>query len=295
MKKRICITSECVCDLPDHLLQKYNIKLLYYYIITDHGSFKDVEEITSNNVIEYFHNGGKHIHTMAPSILEYEAFFENMLHRECEEVIHISLSSTLTLSYVNATEAACKFKGKVHVIDSAQLSTGMAHLILKGCELAEEGKSSAEIIQILEGIKYHVSSTFIAESADYLYLTERVSKFVKVFCSVFKIHPILSMRKGKLGLKGIRIGNYEKGIMRYIDGELKHNRHINTKRAFLTHAACPVKLVSSAKERITAYYPFDELIVTDACAAISSNCGANTLGILYLNDYNSQTKHSKDY
>ena len=286
MKKRICITSECVCDLPDYLLQKYNVKILYYYIVTDHGSFKDVEEITSNNVIEYFHNGGKHIHTVPPSATEYETFFENMLRRECEEIIHICLSTALTPSYGNATKAAQnqKFEGKVHVIDSAQLSTGIAHLILRGCELIEDGKSTAEIIETLEQMKYRISSTFIAESADYLYLTERVSKYVKVFCSLFKIHPILALRKGKLYLKGIKIGNYEKGIMHYIDGQLKRNKHINKKRAFLTHAACPIKLVSSVKDHIATHCTFDELIVTEASAAISSNCGANTIGILYLND-----------
>ena len=31
-KRKICITTDCVCDLPDEMLKEYNVDVVYFYI-----------------------------------------------------------------------------------------------------------------------------------------------------------------------------------------------------------------------------------------------------------------------
>ena len=57
--KKICITTDCVCDLPDEMLRDNNIDIVYFYIETDTGRFRDRSEITAQNIFEYLKNGGK--------------------------------------------------------------------------------------------------------------------------------------------------------------------------------------------------------------------------------------------
>ena len=54
----IGITTDCVCDLPDEYLKKRGVDVVYFYITTGTGRFKDGFEITSGNVLEYLENGG---------------------------------------------------------------------------------------------------------------------------------------------------------------------------------------------------------------------------------------------
>lgn len=279
--KKIAITSDCVCDMSDVLLEKYGVSVIHFYITTDHGCFRDMDEITSGNVVEYFNNGGQHIHTKAPFPIEYERFFSKVL-RECDEIIHMTVTSALSLSYEYAKEAAKKFDGKVHVVDTGHLSTGIAHLVIRGAEMVKEGNGIEEILKELKRMSPLVSTSFIAENADYLWRAGRLSKFVKDACGLLKIHPVLGMRDGQMQLKSIKIGNYEKSVLRYVRKELRKASQIDRSRLFITHAACSLRMISKVKKEVNDRCPFEQVLVEKASATISSNCGANTIGVLFV-------------
>ena len=283
MKKQLAITADCVCDLSDDMLDDLAIKVIYFYITTDNGCFKDMDEITAGNVVEYFARGGKFINTDAPEVEEYEELFEKVL-RNSEEIIHITIASKLSRSYARATQAAKKFAGKVHVFDTGHLSTGIGHLVIKAVEMAQEGKNASEILEILESKKDKISTSFIADKVDYLYRNGRVNKAVMLLCSTFKIHPVLTMKGGYLKIKTVYIGNYEKCVLRYARRELKKAAGIEKKRVFITHASCPLRIINKVRDFMTSQCPFEEIYVTDASATITSNCGANTLGVLFVRE-----------
>lgn len=280
---KVWITSDCTCDLSEALLDKYGVDVIYFYISTDRGCFKDRVEMTSTNVVEYFENGGQRISTAAPGVSEYVDFFERALQKN-DEIIHITISSHLSLSYENAVVASKQFAGKVHVVDSEHLSTGIAHMIIRAVEMATDGKSRKEIVDELEAMKYKVSTSFIADNADYLYRTGRVSKTVKNICTIFHIHPILSLKNGKMTVKGVRIGNLEKCTLGYVKSELSKADKIEKERLFITYSTCPVKVLGKIKEQINACCTFKEIWETKASATITSNCGANTVGVLFVRE-----------
>lgn len=283
VEKRIAITTDCVCDLPDDVLDAYGVEIIYFDIKTDHGCFKDRAEITSRNVVEYFEGGGQLIRTEAPCPREFEEFFEKRLET-CDEILHITISSCLSASYKYATRAAGKFGGRVKVFDSKHLSTGIGHIVIKAAEMVKEGKSIQEILPVLEAMILKVSTSFIAQDAEYLYRTGRVSRFVKVMCETFKIRPVLGIRNGELRLKTIQIGNYEKSAMRYIQQELRYINKINKKRLFITQACCTVKIISLVKKLVKEKCEFEQTLVTNASATITSNCGSNTFGLLFVEE-----------
>lgn len=281
MEKKIAITSDCVCDLSEELLEEIGVEVIYFYIRTSHGCFRDMDEITSGNVVEYFENGGQYIDTEAPKVQEYETFFERKL-KKCDELIHINITSELSQAYRHASKAAEKFGGRVHVFDTGHLSSGIGHIVLKADELIKKKKTPEEILEVLQGMKDRVSTSFIVEKADYLYRTGRVNKAVMVASSVFKIHPVLAMKNGKLKLKTVEIGAYEKAVMRYIRKELKKNLEIDKKRVFITHSGCTVKLLFEAKQTVLENCAFEEAFIMKASSTISSNCGANALAIMFV-------------
>ena len=281
--KKIWITSDCTCDMSEALLDEYEVEVIHFYITTDHGCFKDMAEMTATNVVEYFENGGTKISTAAPAVSEYTEFFERMLDKY-EEIIQIAISSKLSLSYKNAITAAEQFGGRVKVFDSKHLATGMAHQIIRGVELARENKTAEEIVAILESMRDKISTGFIAENADYLYRTGRVNKFIKVVCSALKIHPVLTMKRGDLKLKTIQIGNYEESIIRYVRTELKKPSRIKRDRLFITYSTVSVRVLNIIRKQVGERCPFEKVWETKASATITSNCGANTIGILFVRE-----------
>ncbi len=283
----IGISTDCVCDLPEEYLSRNKIGIIYFYIITNTGRFQDVHEITSENMLEYLESKGNEVLTVAPKVDEYCKFFRTGLSMY-DEVIHICVSRHISQSYENANQAVEKLQelGKrVHVVDSGHLSTGLGHMVIKAVDLKAQGRGIDGILAGLERMKQSISTSFITVNADYLYLNKRVSKWVRDICRYLTLHPVLTMKDGRITLKKVFIGNYEKAALRYVRGEVKRNEGINKKRAFITHVGCSVRFIGEVKAEVEKFCHFEEVISTKASATISGNCGMGTFGILYVYDY----------
>ena len=282
--KKTGITTDCVCDLPEEYLKANCIDVIYFYITTATGMFKDGYEITSGNVLEYMENGGKKAETNAPAPREYKEFFEKALE-QYDELVHITISSRVSRSCQNAM-ASLELMGengkRVTVIDSSHLSTGMGYIVMKAAELRDSGKSVSEIAEAIEIMKRKISTTFIVKNADYLYRNGRASKNLKKMSALLRLRPVLTLKNGRIALKKFKIGNYERSVMRYIRGELKHSRRIDKRRLFITHAGCTVKTISQIKAETEKLCRFDEVTVTKASATVSSNCGPETVGVMFV-------------
>lgn len=284
--KKIGITTDCVCDLPGEYLDLNDIGIAYFYILTGTGRFRDGYEIDSRNIIEYLENGGEKAETIEPTPSEYRELFGNYLEKY-DEVIHICISSYTSNAYENAL-AAQKLMGEkgrsVHIIDSHHLSTGMGHMIIRAVEMRDKGCSSEEITEEMVSMKKKVSTSFIVMNADYLYRNGRISKTIRDISASLRIYPVLTMKDGKMTLKNIQSGSYEKAVVRYIKSELRSSRRIDKKRLFITHAGCTVKMIAGIKAEVEKLCSFDEVIVTTASATVSGNCGPGAIGVLYVKD-----------
>ncbi|MCI7766382.1 MAG: DegV family protein [Oscillospiraceae bacterium] len=282
--KKIGITTDCGCDLPDEYLSANDIELVYFYMLTDRGRFRDRDEMTSENVIEYFENGGSRIMTEAPPINEYKDFFRRGLEKH-DEIIHISISSGVSESYKNALAARDMLEvgaDRIHIVDSLHLSTGLGHIVIKATQMRNDGCGANEIIDCITAMRRFVSTTFISRSTDYLYRNGRLGKPVHQLCHLLNIHPVLTLRDGKIVLKSVEFGSMDSAAKHYIRKELRNISSIDRHRLFITHAGCRVKRISAVKDEAARIGGFDEVIVTKASATISSNCGADTFGLLFV-------------
>jgi len=286
--RKIGITTDCVCDLPNSIIEEYGISMIYFYISTENGCFKDRKEITSDNVLEHLVTGGKKAAADAPPVSEYADFFKRQL-RHCSELIHITISSGVSHSYANASEAAEQFDGRVHVFDSYHLSTGMGHVVIKACEMRAAGRDIEEILTELTAMRECVSTSFIAYDTSNLYRNGLVGKTANFFCNILQLHPVLTMKHGSMVLQTFKIGNYRRASLRYVRNELK-KKGIDRTRLLITHAGCSVQTVNMIEREAEENCSFDEVQVTKASATITCNCGGDTFGLLFVRKNDEEEK-----
>ena len=102
----------------------------------------------------------------AVNVGEALKFFEEE-GKDGDELLYFSISSKLSSGFQNASIAAEEFKN-VSTFDSQSASLGIALQALKAKEMAEEGKSMKEILEVMEQfpsyrISYHIQSNpFVA-------------------------------------------------------------------------------------------------------------------------------------
>lgn len=72
-------------------------------------------------------------------------------------------------------------------------------------------------------------------------------------------------------------------LMKYVDDQLKGRTDLILDRVFITHSGMDdPAIIKHVVERIRELQPFREIFVTQASCTISSHCGPNTLGVLFL-------------
>ncbi len=279
----IKITTDCVCDLPEEYMHTNDIDRIFFYITTDKGRFRDQDEISSRNILEYIEESRNPLRSDAPAPEEYADFFTKHLKRH-HRIIHITISSKVSKSYENAC-SALKLMGdkasRVNIVNSYHLSTGIGHIIIRAAELVHEGKAADEIIKELEAMRIRVSTSFFSQTADYLVYNGRISPSTGKLCSRLSLHPVLCIKEDGLKLKKVLRGSFEGSARKYIRGELKRSSGIDKKRLFITHAGCSMSMLEYVRAEVEKCCHFDEVIVTEASATISGNCGPGTFGLLY--------------
>ncbi|MBO5372790.1 MAG: DegV family EDD domain-containing protein [Lachnospiraceae bacterium] len=279
-KKSVVISTDCVCDLPEKWFKQFHIRNMYCYVYTNEGRFCDLEEISSDNLLDYMKKEENQIHTTPASVEEYEAFFADALE-EAEKVIHISLAKKISKGYQTAVSAAKGFDN-VTVVNSGHLSSGMGLLVMYAVKMAEEGCSAEEICKKLKDVKNQISTSFIVPSTQYLYQNGRIGKRFRDCCEIFALHPVLTIKRSKMLCCRIEIGRMDKVYKKYIRREMKNRGKIRDDILFVTHCGCSLKQQQEIKKEVERYMKFKYVVFQKSSATISSNCGLGTFGLIYL-------------
>lgn len=276
----IRITSDSTCDLG-HLVQERNIGIRPLQVNLGSNSYFDGVDIVPADIFAFVAET-KHLpKTAAPSIGDYEEFFAEQL-KEYDEVIHFNLSAKSSSSYNMAKQAAEGFGGKVRVVDSMALSSGQGLLVMKACDMRDEGKSASEIEEAVLELRNRVNTSFVPDSLDYLHKGGRVSGMVKLAAAAFKIHPLIMMEEGQLVPGKKYKGKMHVLIKQYVEDLKERYPDYDKTRCFVTHSSADKELVDAAKAKVAELFDFDEVIETVAGSIVTSHCGKGTLGVLFI-------------
>ena len=276
---KIAITAESTVDLPKNLLEKYDINTLPFTVILGDKDYKD-GEITSADIFKFVEENKILPKTSAINEAQYTEFFESVL-KEYDAIVHFSLSSGISSACRNAKLAKESLKN-VFVVDSRSLSTGIALLAIYARELANNGKSAEEIFELCTERTKDVQASFVVKTLDYLHTGGSCSSVALLGANLLQIRPEIVVKDGKMGSAKKYMGKMEKVIEKYCKDVLIDNPNPDKKYAFVTYTTATEEMVNIAKSALTNA-GFDTIYETTAGATITSHCGENTLGILFLN------------
>lgn len=277
---KIRITSDSTCDL-NHLVEERSIGILPLQVNLGENAYRDGVDITPEKIFAFVAETGVLPKTAAPSIGEYEDFFTKELEGY-DALIHFNISSKSSGSHNFAKNAAESFNGKVFVVDSKALSSGQGLLVLKACDLRDEGKTAEEIVAAVEEIRERINTSFVPDNLDYLHKGGRVSGMIKTIAGAFKIHPQIVMEDGQLVPGKKYKGKMSFLIKQYIDDLKEMYPNYDKSRCFVTHSTADRELVDAAIAKVKETFEFDEIIETVAGSIITSHCGKGTLGVLFV-------------
>lgn len=275
------ITADSPCDLGRELIERNNIGITPLHINMGERSLRDGVDCSPRDIFAYTESTGTLCSTSATAIGEYTDFFTQTLE-QCDAIVHLSLSSGISSSHQNALVAAGDFPGRVFVVDTLSLTTGMGLLVLEAAEMARSGMAAGEIARAVLARREKVSVSFVPETLEYLRMGGRCSALAAMGANLLKLHPCIEAENGLLFPAKKYRGTMARTLSAYVADRLADAGSIDPARAIVTHVIDDGALLGGVVKQVEDSGVFREVLVAQAGATIACHSGPGVLGLIYM-------------
>lgn len=276
----IKILSDSTCDLPQEVLEKYNITMVPLAVIKDGASFIDGINITPAEIFAHVAAGGDLCSTAAVNIGEYEDLFAKYI-KDYDGIIHINISSEFSSCHQNARLAAEDYDN-IRVIDSRNLSTGQGLVVLEACKLAQTCDNLDEIEEKLNVFTEKVEASFLLDRLDYMVKGGRCSAAAALGANLLNLKPCIEVKNGKMGVVKKYRGNYAKCLANYVKDRLSGRDDLDKSTLFVTRTPVSDDCLTAVTDAVAQYNDFETTYWNEAGCTVSCHCGPGTLGVLFV-------------
>ncbi len=282
MAKPIVLCADSTCDLSPELIAKYQVKILPLHVTVEDQTYSDGVDINPDNIYAIYAEKKILPKTAALNMDEVLDFVTPFIEAG-NDVLCITLGSSLSTTYNSFRLAAMETEG-LYVIDSNNLSTGFGHVVMAAGDRIAAGMPIDQIVEEVSALTQKVEASFIVDNLEFLHKGGRCSAIAMLGANVLKLKPCIevSTEGGKMGVSKKYRGTLERVLEEYVADRLAGREDIRQDRIFITHSGISEERIAVAKDAIEKHMQFDEIYVTRAGCTISSHCGPNTLGILFV-------------
>ncbi len=195
-------------DVPLLLQQELGIQVAPQQILVEGQAFLDRVEVTPDQVLAWLQEG-RRLTSSQVSPADMEQAIRRALER-AEQVLVLTVSSRLSGTYQTAVGIARRFPGRVWVWDTWSISLGMTLQGLTALDLARQGRSPEEILQILERTRREARLFFTLPTLKYLMRSGRISRLQGRLGMLLGLRLVMALEEGRIVKKTSALS--EKGI-----------------------------------------------------------------------------------
>jgi len=269
MKKSIGIVTEDTADLPQKIIEKYQIEMISCKLDWSGG-----ENLPGGDIYQKMREADKKgiktlPKTSQPAPKAYLDAFQKQLEK-FDKVLCITISSKLSGCYNSAKQAELIIKepSKVYILDSLNATASQALLVLRAIELIQEQREINEIMNELKTFIPDVHLYGFMADPKWLETGGRMSRQLANWVRKFqKIHlyPFIGIKDGVVKARGITRGkDIPEALFRQIEGKSRGARKQGKKiRIVITHCdnlKDAEKLKELLKTKLKAEVPFVNLV-----------------------------------
>lgn len=211
MKKTAVVTDSNAGILPEEAEEK-RIFMLPMPFMIDGNDYLENVDLTSEMFYQMLKEN-KSISTSQSAPGNVLSLWDRILE-EYEELVYIPMSSGLSTSCQSALVLAQDYDGKVQVVDNRRISVTQRNAVYDAMALVKEGKSAAEIKEILEKDGDNSSIYIMLDTLYYLKKGGRITPAAAAVGTVLRLKPVLQIQGALLdAFAKARTVNHAKQVM----------------------------------------------------------------------------------
>lgn len=278
----IKIITDSACDITQNEAKELGITVIPLTVTFGETSYKDGIDLDHNGFYKKLIETDDFPSTSQVSPFEYEQYFKEAT-ADGDEVICITLSSKLSGCYQSANIAAEEVEGKIHIVDSENVTIGQRNIVQMALSLIKEGKSAEDVVDTLNREKKNLRLIALLDTLEYLKKGGRINAAVAGVGALLSIKPVIAIVDGEVSFLGMARGskNGNNKLVELVKKESGINFDKPLSLAYTGHSKEMLeKYIEDSK---SLYEAFDgELPISSVGCAIGTHIGPGAIALSYF-------------
>lgn len=281
---KVKILADSACDLTKEYYDQYNIDMVPLTVHLGEEEYKDGVEISPKKIYDAMREGAT-TKTSQVSPHTFKSIFTSYAESN-QPLVYLAFSSELSGTYQTAKMMEQEIKEKfpnapLHVIDTKCASIGYGLVILRAAQLAQEGGTADEIIDLATYHAQHMEHIFTVDDLEYLYRGGRVSRTAAFVGSLLRIKPLLHVEDGKL-IPIEKIRGSKRVLNRMVEVMEERGTDFTNQVIGISHGddlETAEKLATIIKDK----FAVKDVIIEMVGSVIGAHSGPGTIALFFLN------------
>ena len=286
------IFTDSSCDLPQELIDQYDIKVIQLEVIIDDGEPILNKDIDAKDLYQKLREGAVAKTAAATPGNFYELMNDSLLAGK--DILYLGFTSGLSVTYNNGVmiigELQEKYPNqKLLSIDTLCASVGEGLLVHFAAMKRKEGATIEEVYHAVMSIKDKIHHQVTVDDLFFLKRGGRVSGATAVAGTVLNIKPMIWVsEEGKLETVGKVRGR--KSAMRQLVSKMRATADMDTwEHVFISHGDCYEDALR-VKEMVEEAYPQAKVTISYVGPVIGAHTGPGVIALCYLGKVTKGTK-----
>lgn len=281
-KHKAIVATSSACFQSIH--KPHNVFDLPINIHINGESFLDGQSISitelSNRILS---NPNLSVSTSAPDEGQLIEFFFELIHQGINEIMVITISSKVSLTYqtIRSIQSIFGDKLKIHLFDSRSISHGEAVLVYEAAKMLDEGKDFSEIFVRLNHIRDKMTVFVTVDNVKTMVKTKRLSAPAGFFATLLDIKPVVHLDKTGTLVAYEKIRGFDESLYRVVELIAEH---ANGKKGDFYTACNDINPYLPALKRVAREFGIKITFNAPLTNVVIANVGVYALAMMFVEE-----------
>lgn len=185
------IITDSTCDIPQELIQQYQITVLPHVVIWGNHEYRDRVDLQPEEFYRRL-TTEKDLPTSAQaSVSDFADIYQSAQAHGAKEIIVLTVSSAMSGTFQSASNAAQMVDIPVHVVDSKGPTMTLGWQVLEAARMREVGASVQTILGKINEVRKSMVQYVMMDTLEFLRRGGRIGNATNLITSLLQIKPLV--------------------------------------------------------------------------------------------------------
>lgn len=276
----IRIVTDSACDLPQALVDKYQIAVVPLSIRFGDEELLDREQLSPAEFWARCAQSPTLPETAAPAPGQFTAAYQRLVDEGATGIVVVNLSGAMSATIQSAELAAKSFEGApVRIVDSRSCTMGLGTIVLAAAEAAEAGAGLDQITALATDLAGRTRVFGAVDTLENLKKGGRIGGAKALLATALAIKPIIQVVDGKVEEYG-KQRTRSKALKFLADKVAESTAGDPTRIEHLAVLQADCTDVDEFVAMLRPHYP-GEIVVGEIGPVVGTHAGRGTIGVAF--------------